>query len=355
MIGHNAERGCLILDTLGTCSDQWKEAQFMLTPNTLGYFTTAMGELDGSLPKLDFLSIGTTVKELSPLIRLAVAPSLCALQLINIRCNLLSLPWPQLREISLFQIDWNYALELIELCPNLTSLRYEVFDAMHDIQPNEVTCRHQCLTSLELITTSRRSPFLDTLELPTLRNLTLTVRSTNSSDRNYALWPSQTLCRFLSRAPCTLQIISLDNVDIPVAEFAEYLPLTPNITTLKLAESNRVSYNDLLELIVVIKEDSSLILPNLRHLEYTFHTQSSHLSEYTAAFELVSNVIKSRHTDTGTVPFQSVKVRGPRPDTDAERLPAYNELLGYRQNGILVETYFFSPRERLTVCIALLV
>lgn len=85
---HNAERGRFILDTFGTYSDQWKEGQFLLTPNTLGYFAIAIAKLDGSLPKLEFLSIGTTVKELSPLVRLAVVPSLHALQLINICCNL---------------------------------------------------------------------------------------------------------------------------------------------------------------------------------------------------------------------------------------------------------------------------
>jgi hypothetical protein len=156
---NNAERGRSILETLSSKAEQWNEAQFMLSMTTLGHFTTAMA--NSRLPELEFLSIGTTAKE-PPFVRLLAAPKLRALQLVNIRCDHLSLPWTQLRELVLFQVDWRYTLDLIKICPNLESLRYEVFDPLNLIQPDNlkaVLCRHRRLSSLALISTPRSYPF----------------------------------------------------------------------------------------------------------------------------------------------------------------------------------------------------
>ena len=354
---NNAERGPLILDTLSSRSERWKEAQFMLSVTTLAHFASAIAKLDDRLPELEFLSIGTTAKNSSPSIRLAVIPKLHALQLINIRCDHLRLPWSQLRELTLFQIDWRYTLHLMMICPNLKSLRYEVFEASNHVHPDVTHCRHGRLSSLELIATPTRCLFLDTIELPSLSNLTLTVQSGKDAGGTHELYPSHALDRFLSRSQGTLQSLSLDNANIPAVKCAELFALVPNLTSLRLTESSHVFYNDLLELLGLPMEDHDVgngpILPHLRHLEYAFYARSSHHSEYPVAFELVINVIKARRTSANETsimqPLRSVKVRGPRPHADAECIPAYNKLLRYRRKDLSVETFFIPLPEHLTV------
>ena len=353
----NAEKGPLILDTLCSRSEQWKEAQVMLSVSTLAHFTSVMAKLDDRLPELEFLGIGTTARNPSPSIRLTVAPKLRTLQLVNIRCDHLMFPWSQLRELTLFQIDWRCALNLMMICPNLESLRYEVFEASNRTQPDATHCRHRRLSSLELIATPTKCLFLDTLDIPSLSNLTLTVQPGEDASEAHESYPAHALERFLSRAQGTLQTLSLNNMNIPVVKCADLFALVPDLMSLRLTESIHVFYNDLLELLAVAKEGSDAgdepILPRLRHLEYTFYARSSRHSEYSMAFELVGNVIKARRTSADKTsilqPLRSVKVRGPRPEADAECIPAYNKLLTYRQKGLSVETYFFSPPEHLIV------
>jgi hypothetical protein len=357
---NNAERGFSILETLSCKAEQWKEAQFILSMATLSHFKAAMAKLDSRLPELEFLSIGMTAKESSLFVRLLAAPKLRALQLVNIRCDHLTLPWTQIRELVLFQVDWRYTLDLIKICPNLEILRYEVFDPLNLIQLDnlkDVLCRHRRLSSLALISTPRNCLFLNILELPALSNLDLTIRFGSDGEGDYELYPSQALGCCLFREQCTLQTISLSNTNVSATQCAEFLALIPNLTTLKLTESSHVFYNDLLELLALTKEDHVTgpgpVLPHLRHLEYTFYARSSRHPEYPVAFKLVSNLIRSRRTpdneSTTVQPLRSVKVTGPRPATDPEQFPTYNELIGYHRKDLSVEVYFFMPPEHLTV------
>jgi hypothetical protein len=199
---------------------------------------------------------------------------------------------------------------------------------------------------------------LNTLELPALSNLNLTTRFGSDGEGDYGSYPSQALRCCLSHTQGTLRTISLSNTNVSIAQCAEFLALVPNLTTLKLTESSHVFYNDLLELLTVTQEDHVTsprppVLPHLRHLEYAFYARSSRHSEYPVAFKLVSNLIRSRQTPgnetTAVQPLQSVKVIGPRPDTDPEQFPAYNELIGYHRKDLSVEAYFLTPPENLTV------
>jgi hypothetical protein len=147
-------------------------------------------------------------------------------------------------------------------------------------------------------------------------------------------------------------------------DFAEYLSLFSGVTTLKLTESCDVPYDDILKLLTITEpeghtwmmEGTGPVLPLLCHLEYTYANATTLWgpSYYDAIFESVNRVIACRLAliDEGSSVqrLRSVKILGPRPDIDPERVFAYRELLGFHCKEFSVETYFFAVRENQKVC-----
>ena len=365
----NAENGRAILHTLGSRSEQWKDAAFMLSFTTISHFKAAVTKLDGHLPELEFLSLGMSGSDSSPSLRIEVAPKLRALQLINLRPERMILPWHQLQELSLVHIHWRHTLNLMEMCPHLKSLQCEVLDGKLDSMhvDRDTLVRHQRLSSLRLITSPKNFAFINTLELPALSSLALVTQSAQDYGDHLQLYQFPILLRFLSRSRCTLQSLSLENINICPKDWAEYTSLFSGLTTLKLTESSDVPYGDVLKSLVVVEpdghpwtmEDTRPALPLLRHLEYTYNNVASLWgpSYYDAIFQSINKVIASRSnmsfegsSDVHVHRLLSVKVLGPRPDVDPERVFAYRQLLGFHCKELSVEIYFSTSPETRKVC-----
>lgn len=258
-----------ILSAIALHSQRWKAAMLLMDRSYFHPYEP-FGQLTGQLPLLEKLWIS----DMDDVGVFGTCPELNFLAINGIPRNYL-LPWHQILDLTVHDVDLHAVIENTDHCRSLKSLTVvntrEATDTMN-VSSNLQELRIQVLQSSQLSTI-----FLN-ITLPHLTSLSLV--HTYSSIVESVPWSQKFFAAFLHRSSCPLQTLRLESILLSATALVDTLALMPTLTTLKIHEQPDDSSSPveiitdafLQSLTINHTVECIPLLPRLAHLEF----QASH-------------------------------------------------------------------------------
>ncbi|KAJ8088364.1 hypothetical protein AAF712_005242 [Marasmius tenuissimus] len=303
------------LETLCQRSAQWFSVDFSIEWPRHS-FPAIWQSIKGNLPNLHKLSAcPAALPALTPIFADS-CPALKAIELHSFRDEDfdaigIRVPWHQVEDlrVSGAVVPRMFAIvELVSLCPNLTSFHYSYpnYAARSDNPANDAAANN--LTSNMKTLSLPSSPgndhhhawvtFLDHFTLPRLSSLTLTAQLSGSRGECGDLSP---LLQCISRSSCSITTLTIVTNNLTGAQYRELFSLMPWVTSLTVAPERGRPILELLDLLLVDNsttdgETSQHLLPRLRNLVVTGYLYDLNSDQFERVFDRLYQVVKSRWT-----------------------------------------------------------
>ncbi|KAJ7057925.1 hypothetical protein C8F01DRAFT_1371386 [Mycena amicta] len=260
-----------ILPRLALQSDQWEEFECEIVEPT--DFPTHL--VHGKIPSLQSLTLlGDTDFINDPLnvdghiSAFSDAPALQKVHLLYVPFEIISLPWTQLRKLTLTGHQPSDCVEILRHTPNLRTLVLRHLDIEYDAtRPPTV-----CLDSLRKLTIIGEEgidcEIIDFLTLPALKDLRILMPD---AEERYSH-----LSQFVRRSACTLESITVTDISDDLHDngvvLSTFLGLTPTVTALTLTDVSWASLRSFVHRMCIDNSHNGgfrFILPNLQILDIT--------------------------------------------------------------------------------------